>query len=188
MEDGYYRVVSYDHTFPSAPVNRTRIKLYHPSQQYVKTINLLKGITLVNDYPPLLYNKRLLWPANYNDTITNTQNSLVILELDTNYHFVALHKLSTHTDRAIPTGLVAFSKGFVVGEYFNGPTVSSTGFSTKIFKLNINFQKKDSALFPDELRLKTHSSKNNKIVGASDNISPVCTPTIPATQKNCAGH
>lgn len=181
--DENYRVLSYDHRFPAVPVNRARIKVYDSTQQYVKTIPLLKGITLLNDYPPLLYNKHLLWPANYNDTIEHTFNSLVILELDTNYNFIALHKLSSHLDKALPTGLVEYSKGFVVGEYFNGPAVSSTGFSTKVFKLGLNLQKKDSVLFLDELRLKTHTSKNDRIVGASDNLSPSCTPTIPVTQK-----
>jgi hypothetical protein len=180
--DSYYRVVTYDHRFPAFPVNRTKIKVYNSMQQYIKTINLLKGITLVNDYPPLLHDKRLLWPANYIDTISYSQNSLVILELDTNYNFIALHKLSTHSKRAIPTGLVSYSNGFLVGEYFNDSTISS-GISTKIFKLSLSFQKKDSVLFMDELRLKTHNSKNDKIVGASEKLSPACTNTNQVTQK-----
>jgi hypothetical protein len=181
--DNNYRVVSYDYRFPAVPLYRTRIKVYDSTLQYVKTINLLKGITLVNDYPPLLYNKRLLWPANYNDTIEHARNSLVVLELDTNYNFVSLHYLSTHTSIAKPTGIVGYSTGFVVGEYFNGSTVSSSGYSTKVFKLDLTLQKRDSVLFLDELRLKTHMSKDNKIVGASDNLSSICTSTNQVTQK-----
>lgn len=179
--DGNYRVVSFDQRFPAIPINRTKIKVYDSALQYLSTINLLAGITLVNDYPPLLHGNRLLWPANHYDART-LQNSLVILELDTNYNFIALHSLSTHSTIAKPTGIVAYSQGFVVGEYFNGPLVSSTGYSTKLYKLNLNFVKTDSALFLSELRLKTHTSYNNKIVGASDSLAP-CTPTIFGTQK-----
>lgn len=180
--DGNYRVVLYDHNYPQIPQHRTHIKVYNSNLQYVKTINLLNGITLVNDYPPLLVNNKLLWPANYHDTLDHVFNELVILELDTAYQFSALHKISRHKFQAHPTGLVAYSTGYVVGEYINRSTPGIND-STKLYKLNLNLTKKDSVLFYKEFRLKTHASANNKILGAADNLSPACSVTYQTSQK-----
>jgi len=182
-DDGNFRVVSFSHRFATGAQNRTSIKVYNAGRQYVKTINLIRGITLVNDYPPLRHGNHLLWPANFADTIIEGRNSLAILELDTGFNYVDLHKLSTHTAQAQPSGIVGYSGGFIVGEYFSGVPPTRTGISTRLYKLDLNFIKKDSAWFEDELRLRTQQLVYNLIVGASDDITSSCSSTTQTTQK-----
>jgi hypothetical protein len=181
--DGKYRVVAFDHRFQSNPGNRVRIKVYDQNFQFEKTILLLKGITIVNDYPPIHHNGRLIWPSNYCDTVNGANNWLAVLELDTNYNFLALHKLSSHSFLTRPTGIIAHQSGYVVGEYLDNQPDSVSAVKTKLFTLNLSLAKTDSALFNDELRLRSHISINNEFVCAADNLKPVCTTSSQVTQK-----
>ncbi|MEI6021712.1 MAG: hypothetical protein WCR21_11340, partial [Bacteroidota bacterium] len=123
--DGNYRVMVYDLSFPATPTFVPCIKVYNQAHQLIQTKQLLKGISLFEE-PPLKVGTKLLWPCSYWDTtsIINPQFQLSVLELDTLYNVINLHRFGKNTiyvyasgfnPQYSPSGLIRFNNGYIFG-------------------------------------------------------------------------
>jgi hypothetical protein len=140
---------------------RCQVLIYNNLFQLTDSVNLMNGV-IPWQSAPIKRGNRLFWAAHAFDTIAPDAktNQLVILELDTNYNHVGLHKV---------TNLKYFSNGaptttnliFMSGRFYVNHTDIYQNQST-IYKLTTQFVKVDSATYNGTL----HSIKSidNKLV------------------------
>ncbi len=176
--DSNYRVFVWDHSYRVKPTKSPSIKIYNFKHQLVKTIALPRGMASPYEGPPLKDGNKLLWPCAYWDTTTlvNPIYQMGVLELDTMYNPIKMHKIGPKTDSNSiygPTGIVSLPNGYVIGGFKSHPT-SNSGSATKLYRLDKNFSVLDSTEILSQLSIENNTSYNYQIMALTDRLSTPC--------------
>lgn len=113
---------------------------YDNAFQFLDSVELLKGI-IPQRNEPLKKNGRLYWPAVYWDTLGITGGALAILELDTFYNHLALHKVNA----PIFASLSSVNLTQIGTRYYTAYVKDFT--ITVVYKLDSQFHILDSTVF-----------------------------------------
>lgn len=131
---------------------------------------------------PLKKDNRLYWPAYFYDTLSPSPNinQLVVLELDTNYNHVALHKINNrrYFSGTAPsqTSLVYVSGRFYVNQLY------TSGDTSIIYKLNSQFLKIDSITIKGRIQ-QMQTVDNKLLLNASGLPAPCYDPWFSSVLK-----
>jgi hypothetical protein len=140
--DGNYRVLN---CIQQSTINiyfykHAQILTYNSNFQLIDSVNLLNGVIPLRA-EPLKKGNRLFWSAFFYDTLNPDPDvsQLVVLELDTNYKHIALHKINNLSYCSlINSNTLYFAGFFYVSQWDFYSNVSV------IYKLNNQFIKLDS--------------------------------------------
>ncbi|MCU0359755.1 MAG: T9SS type A sorting domain-containing protein [Bacteroidia bacterium] len=138
-KDNKHRVLNWVYSSQDQ-LYKSQILVYNPDFTFFDSINLLRNLIPIS-VEPIYESNRYLWPAVFTDSSTFNPSiqQFVVLETDTSYHFVDLHKMGALTFSAIqPFNIINIGSS-----YYTGFTDFLTS-SSKIYKLNAQLIKTDS--------------------------------------------
>lgn len=146
----------------------SKIYVYNSSLALIDSIPLLKG-TVPQRNEPIKINNRLYWPVIYYDTLNNLGGKFSVLELDTFYRHVALHKLNNYDPIAFLTNvnIAHISNRFYVSYISELSTSTSV-----IYKLDNQFLKLDSVRYSGALTDMNCFGNFLMISGATSTLCP----------------
>jgi hypothetical protein len=140
--DGFHRVLAMAVKPGSYP--QCKIYRYNSSLLLTDSLELIKG-AIMDRNEPTLWNNRLLFAASFYDSIPGSNGgSESVLEVDTGYHHIALHKIKFFSGTTISVKTCVLGNSFYVG--FTRNYTSSV-----IYKLDHQFQVVDSVVLPQLL-------------------------------------
>lgn len=149
---------------------RSQVLVFNSSYQLVDSVNLLNGF-LPSQSPPLKQGARLYWAGHYYDTLAPSINTsqLAVLELDTNYKYLSLHKISNMRTFAgnapIGTNMFYMRGRFYINHNFKSDT-------SVIYKLSSQFLKVDSVIITGVLP--TIQGFDNQLMLNGTNLASPC--------------
>ena len=148
---------------------KSQILVYNSDFTFFDSINLLRNLIPIS-VEPLFENNRYLWPSVFTDSTSfnPTVQQFVVLETDTNYQFVNLHRIGALAFSAVQP----FNIIHIGSSYYTGFTDFLTS-NSKLYKLNAQLIKTDSI----SLNAKINSLKiqNNSLL-ISGNGFPCSNP------------
>ncbi|MCU0359754.1 MAG: T9SS type A sorting domain-containing protein [Bacteroidia bacterium] len=140
--DSLYRVINYRFSYPT-PLLRHQILVYESDFSLIDSIQLPLGVSLVDQ--PVKAGNKLYWSAGYTDSL-NTNLSVpfksAIVEMDTNFQFIALHPIGISSAVWYISKLVKSGTNLFISE-FSGNSYIST-----LYKCNLSCAKVDSTVYP----------------------------------------
>ncbi len=139
--DNYQRVVHARFSHPT-PQLRHQILVFNSQNTLIDSVQLPLGVSLIDQ--PVRMNNKFYWSAGYIDSLNSTlpvpfQSAFV--EMDTNFNFVALHRIGYSNNVWIVSKLIQLGNHIFISEF------SGNSFTSKIYKCTLNGTKTDSLVF-----------------------------------------
>ena len=150
---------------------RVQVLIFNSNYQLIDSANLMTGVLPLQSVP-LKKGNRLYWAGYFQDTLIANPNvnQLVVLELDTNYKHIALHKIN-HAKYYSGVAPVITNIIFLGGRFYINQ-VYYTGDTSIIYKLNAQFLKIDSVVLKG--KVEQIGSVSNQLMLNISNFSLPC--------------